>query len=354
MPSVSQLVKLVQTLDNVEFPQHHKKVDELICNGRYITLNQPHTLKDGIECYSTLRIQGMSKAPFDSFNMGLHVGDDAEVVLKNREEVCKDLKLKRLVFMNQTHSDRLLFVDNNLNEAPDFFDCDGLVTTLDDVGIAVMTADCLPVLFFSPLGKAVAAIHCGWRGLVNDLIANTINFMTSLGIPRGSIMMTLGPAIGPQSYEVGKEIYDELIGQDPSFAEAFVAKSLEETNGVPKFLLNLYKLAFLRYNKETKQEAEALCDELLKLKDAPYNFLSKESQKALTPAQINAAINTLKRAHNLSENVLPDFDTLRDHKYFYSYRQSKETGRMASIIVPRNLTRQTGYFLCNSSCYSSA
>jgi YfiH family protein len=104
----------------------------------------------------------------------------------------------------------------------------------------VLTADCLPLLICNSRGTKVAAIHAGWRGLAGGIIENTLE---KLALPGSELLVWLGPAIGPQKFEVGNDVYDAFIAQDESARMAFIPKAHD------KWLANLYLLATQRLNK---------------------------------------------------------------------------------------------------------
>lgn len=318
------LENFVVALDSVEFHQNSYQPQELLHKERYIKLQQPHHVSKNVECFCTLRINGVSKEPYDSFNLGLHVGDDKEQVLKNRELVTSELGLNHLFFMDQTHSTDVILIDGNQQDEPPMgYKCDSLVSTLENAGIAVMTADCLPVLLFVPGSPVIAAIHCGWRGLVNGILENTISVIHQLGIDPAMIMMTMGPAIGPNSYEVGAEIYKDVVAQNLEYSSAFVARDLNETDGVQKYYFDLYKLAFIRYVHATEKFI------------TPFMQKLSSSSISLHNNELNKIEQILRDARDSTKTKLPCFDTLKQNNFFYSYRASKETGRLASIIVSR-------------------
>lgn len=319
---IQKLQDFVSALDSFVLTNKAEPFADSLYKDRYIKLKNPHEPSYCIEAFCTLRLHGHSVAPYDSFNLGLHVGDDAHAVALNRAQIKEDLGLKHLVFMDQTHSTDVLLVDDVLHQEPaQGFKCDAVVTTKANVGLAVMTADCLPVLLYVPGSTVVAAIHCGWRGLVNGIIENTIKVMTDVGVEPASIMMAMGPAIGPQSYEVGAEIFTAVIEQDSAYAKAFHARDLSETNGVQKYLFDLYQLAFMRYVKATNNSVLSFSKKL------------KKNEAVLGAEKVSKALSILADARDESKISLPKLDTLAQNDVFFSYRAAKVTGRMASIIV---------------------
>ena len=125
-----------------------------------------------ISALSTTRKGGVSVAPFDSFNVGLHVGDDEQAVLANREQLTNQLP-NPAVWLNQIHSSDVVVIDedSDLNQVRS---ADALYTRVAKQPLAIMTADCLPVLLCSTTGDEIAAVHGGWRGLAQGILAKTI------------------------------------------------------------------------------------------------------------------------------------------------------------------------------------
>ena len=178
----------------------------------------------------TTRQDGCSQGPFKGFNLGTHVGDDPNHVLANRAELARKLGC-RLAWLEQTHSTDVVEAAPGLVE-----EADACWTTEPDVACAVMTADCLPVLFCDRAGTRVAAAHAGWRGLAGGILENTV---AALGVAPQELLAWLGPAIGPQAFEVGPEVR-EIFGSAAA-AECFTAS---ERPG--HYLADIYQLARLR------------------------------------------------------------------------------------------------------------
>ena len=153
----------------------------------------------------TSRHGGFSDKPYDSFNLGLHVGDSPEKVRLNRGKLEEHLG-RPVLFMNQTHSDVVVKVDDRLEVSPDSIGihADGLVTASKETAVAVLTADCLPLLLWSEDGLAAAAVHCGWRGLASGIVSNAVKLMKEWS--NAGIRGFIGPCIGPSSFEVGADV----------------------------------------------------------------------------------------------------------------------------------------------------
>ncbi len=148
----------------------------------------------------TDRRNGHSRAPYESFNLALHVGDDPLVVAQNRDDL-KALSAP-LQFMNQVHGDDVVVVNELISEPT----ADALITQNPDIALAVMVADCIPLLLVSDL--VIAAVHVGRRGLVNGIALKTVSKMRELGAI--DIRAELGPSICGKCYEVPQDLADEV------------------------------------------------------------------------------------------------------------------------------------------------
>jgi YfiH family protein len=152
--------------------------------------------------FFTDRRGGSSLGVYESLNLALHVGDDPELVTANREHVGSPQ------FMNQVHGDEIVIVDSVTSDVPT---CDGLITTKSALSLAVMVADCIPLLLVSK--EAVGAIHVGRAGLVNRIALKAIHTMRSLGAI--DIHAILGPSICGACYEVPFEMQQEVMQAHP-------------------------------------------------------------------------------------------------------------------------------------------
>ncbi len=227
---------------------------------------------------STTRRGGVSAAPYDDgargggLNLGLHVGDDAGSVMRNRAMLQAQLP-GAPVWLNQVHGADVV----DAGTVKGMPDADASIATRPGVVCAIMTADCLPVLFADREGTVVGAAHAGWRGLAQGVLQNTVARMREAGAT--DITAWLGPAIGPQAFEVGAEVRAAFADLDPAAAAAFAMKP----DG--KYLADIYRLARL---------ALAGCG----------------------VQQIDGG----------------DFCTVSDESRFYSYRRDRVSGRMASLV----------------------
>jgi hypothetical protein len=185
----------------------------------------------GVRALSTTRTGGVSHAPYASLNLGQHVGDDPAAVRENRRRLRAVLPAEP-VWLQQVHGTRVFGVDGRGVDPPP--EADAAWTAARDVVCAVMTADCLPVLFCDDAGTTVAAAHAGWRGLVGGVLENTV---AALPVAPERLLAWLGPAIGPSAFEVGDEVRAAFVAADPAAARAFTPGT------AGKWMANLFLLA---------------------------------------------------------------------------------------------------------------
>ena len=180
----------------------------------------------------TTRDGGRSAAPFEHFNLAQHVGDDPLVVDFNRTFLRQQLQGEP-TWLAQVHGTQVV------EASPDIVhEADASWTARPGIAACVMTADCLPVLFCDRAGSRVADAHAGWRGLAAGVLEATLD---ALAVPSAEVLVWLGPAIGPQAFEVGPEVREAFVSLQPQAAGAF------RRGGRPGHLLaDLYQLARLR------------------------------------------------------------------------------------------------------------
>lgn len=230
----------------------------------------PANVKAGI----TTRLGGVSQPPFDSLNLATHVDDQQSDVLANRKLLKDYLELpEEPHWLNQVHGCRVSMDSSTESEA------DACMTQTTGRVCAVMTADCLPVLITDKQGSCVAAVHAGWKGLEQQVIARAIEIMPA---KVSDLLVWLGPAIGPQAFEVGEEVRDLFLEQGRSFANAFVTG---DGAAEGKWLMDIYNVA----------------------------------SQQLTELNVSGVYGG-------------GFCTYQDTERFYSFRRDKITGRMASLI----------------------
>ncbi len=193
----------------------------------------------GVQAALTTRAGGVSCSPYDSLNLGNHVGDDAAAVQTNRDRVAHRLAT-RPVWLNQVHGTDVAWLDN---ASADGLTADGVCTLAQGVACTILVADCLPVLLSDSQGRVVAAAHAGWRGLAGQagrgILDNTVRAMRERVSPNIDLRAWLGPCIGPQAFEVGPEVVDAFAGNgfDPQ------GLSQPHPQRAGKWLLNLPGLA---------------------------------------------------------------------------------------------------------------
>ena len=181
----------------------------------------------------TTREGGISLPPWASFNLGDHVGDDPAHVAANRAQLRLQLPAEP-EWLKQVHSARVVETGREPNPQ-----ADASFTREPGQVCAVLTADCLPVLFCDRAGSVVAAAHAGWRGLADGVLEATV---AAMQVPPGEILSWMGAAIGPQAFEVGDEVREVFISRHPEAAVAFVP------HAPAKWLADIYRLARIRLN----------------------------------------------------------------------------------------------------------
>jgi YfiH family protein len=222
----------------------------------------------GIRAFTTTRAGGVSSGPWATLNLGMHCGDEPAHVQANRDRLGQYLPA-RPQWLRQIHG-RIVREHGGSVTAPE--EGDALVAFAPGRVCAILTADCLPVFLCSDEGDRVAVAHAGWRGLAAGILPETVN---ALDWESPRLMAWLGPAIGPQAYEVGADVEGTLAGIEPA---AF------RRHG-NKWLLDLYRVARTQ----------------------------------------------LQRA-GVERVFGGDLCTFSDPERFYSYRRDGKTGRMASVI----------------------
>lgn len=219
----------------------------------------------------TTRAGGVSRGPYASLNLASHVGDAAAAVAENRRRLRAQLPDEPR-WLAQVHGIRVV----DAAAVASGIEADASLARRAGTVCAVMTADCLPVLLCDAEAGAVCAAHAGWRGLAGGVIEAAV---AAMRCPPETLLAWLGPAIGPQAFEVGAEVRETFLAHAPEAATAFAAKE----NG--KWLADLYRLAGQRL-------------------------------KALGVARVFGG----------------GFCAFSDAERFYSFRREKATGRMASLI----------------------
>jgi hypothetical protein len=176
-------------------------------------------------------------------NLAFHVGDDEKNLLNNHQKLSEQLnyKLEKVVHMKQIHSNIVKIIDenDNFNNPPN---CDALITNKKDIPLMVMVADCSPILFYDPKQKVIAVAHAGRAGAFHNIIHNVIQtFTNTFSSNREDILVSIGPAICQECYEVGEEIYVEAQALKLTYA-------LKEHN--KKYYLNIRAILYRQLLKE--------------------------------------------------------------------------------------------------------
>ena len=203
----------------------------------------------------SLRDGGVSGAPYDSLNLGDHVGDEPQAVARNREIHAQALRANP-VYLKQVHGWEVVELaagtqDGKLQATPDGVVADACITAQRGVACTIMVADCLPVLFCNRAGTLVGAAHAGWRGLCGEAgegvlehifkrfeaLAHMDTAQSATKIIANDWLVWLGPCIGPSAFEVGAEVREAFVGADARAAECFAP----QPSG--KFLADLPALA---------------------------------------------------------------------------------------------------------------
>jgi YfiH family protein len=228
---------------------------------------------DTVKALSTTRQGGFSTPPFDSFNLGIHVGDNANIVTRNRQYLIEIAHLPESPrWLNQVHDTGISLADNwQLNDK-----ADAIVSNQLNQVCTIMTADCLPIILCNQDGDTIAAIHAGWRSLAAGIIEKTVQHFSC---PPREILAWLGPAIGPSQFEVGSDVFHAFTQHSEQAQKAFVQ------TGDSHYLADIFTLA--------KQRLNAL------------------------------GIHAIFGGH---------FCTVTESDQFFSYRRDGVTGRMATMI----------------------
>lgn len=187
-----------------------------------------------VRAVATTREGGVCKGAYAGFNLGTHVEDDPAAVAGNRRLLVGRLGLPaEPAWMDQVHGCDVVELDGVPGNPPQ---ADAALTRTPGVPLAVLTADCLPVLFCDEAGREIAVAHAGWRGLAAGVLENTV---VAFEAAPESIHAWLGPAIGPDDFEVGTDVLEAFAARLPGSEAAF------EPSGDGKFLADIYQLARL-------------------------------------------------------------------------------------------------------------
>ncbi|MBE0494093.1 MAG: peptidoglycan editing factor PgeF [Thiomicrospira sp.] len=224
-----------------------------------------------VQACTTTRQGGVSLPPYDALNLAYHVQDNPQAVSQNRQLLAQRLKLTDIVWLDQQHTTDCLYVDCVPQQIPV---TDAVWTDQPGLVLAVMTADCLPILLTN--GKRICAIHAGWRGLLDGIIENSLKQCVTR--PGDGWQAWIGPAISAEFFEVGDEVRQAFVQKHPTFDQFF------QPHG-DKWLADL----------------AAMAEQILRL-------------------------------HGIQNVTQSNLCSYADSDRFYSYRRDQTTGRMASLI----------------------
>jgi YfiH family protein len=185
---------------------------------------------------------GQSRSPFDSFNLALHVGDVATDVEQNRQRLMQRCQgLERIQYLNQVHGKHVISIDAAEDDRPS---ADASITHQAGIACAVMTADCLPLLFCDEAGEQIAAVHAGWRGMDAGIVEATLK---SMAAHPSKILVWMGPAISQQYFEIGPEVKTQLMVSVASNLLAEAENAFSPSASQPShFMADLCQLARLQ------------------------------------------------------------------------------------------------------------
>ena len=232
------------------------------------------------------RKNGVSKGFYESLNCGLGSGDKKENVLKNLEFVSEKISCKKkfLITLNQTHSNKVIHIKNK-TDVKNKLNADAIVCEIKNIGISILTADCVPILFYDKKKKIIGCAHAGWKGALKGIIKNTVKKFNELNSNNADLIAVVGPCINKKNYEVKKNFFNEFMDVDKNNEKFFA-----QVDG-KKYFFDL------------------------------RGFVNKEI--------LNLNISNI-------ENI--EMDTFSNKKYFYSYRRStlnneEDYGRCISVIL---------------------
>jgi polyphenol oxidase len=208
----------------------------------------------GADAAVTARSGGVSSGPYATLNLSLTVGDDPGCVLANRRRLAAAFgaRLEDFVFARQVHGAAVRVVgeadrgsgafspDDVIGSPGEAGGVDALVTASPGVVLAILTADCVPVLLHDPVAGVLACVHAGWRGTVAGVTAAAIAAMQSLGSRPADVIAGLGPAIAADRYQVGPDVHQAVTQTFGPAAAAFIRPDARPDSGSGRWLLDLW------------------------------------------------------------------------------------------------------------------
>ena len=187
---------------------------------------------------------GVSKGIYKSLNCGVGSKDKKTDIQKNLKIVRKKIsnKSKEIFLVKQIHGNKFLFLRKNLNIKNISVSADAIITEKKNLPIAVLTADCVPILIFDKKRKMIAAIHAGWRGAYREIIQKVIKFMFNQGCDQKNMIVAIGPCISMSNYEVKKKFKDKFIKKDEKNIKFFKNNKNKIYFDLPKYVKKQVKL----------------------------------------------------------------------------------------------------------------
>jgi YfiH family protein len=169
------------------------------------------------------RKNGVSKGIYNSLNCSINSKDKKENVIQNINIVSKKLNCEKkpIVALNQNHGNKVVCF-NNRQDVKNKIIGDAIVTTMKNVGISVLTADCVPILIYNPKKKIVGCVHAGWKGTLNGIIENTVDKFLELNSNTRDLVVAIGPCINHHHYEVGHDFYKKFVDQNNNNQQFFI------------------------------------------------------------------------------------------------------------------------------------
>jgi len=232
------------------------------------------------------RKNGVSDGYYKSLNCGLGSNDHKDNVKKNIEIVCQKIKCEKesLITLNQVHSNEVIYFKNK-NLIKNKLKGDAIVSEVKNVGIAILAADCAPILFYDPKKNIIGCAHSGWKGALNGIVENTVKKFNELNSSNEDLIAVVGPCIDKKSYEVKIDFFEKFISKNKNYIDFFD-----------------------------------------KINNTKYNF------------DLRGFINSKLLKLNIKNIENIEKDTFSEEEFFYSYRRSlikkeKDYGRCISVII---------------------
>ena len=222
------------------------------------------------------RLDGLSKRQFKSLNCSNSSGDNKKIVFKNRLIALKNLHLnkKKLVLIKQTHSSKVIRINkNNLNKN---LKADGMITSLDNVVLGILTADCAPIFIYDDSNKFVCSLHAGWKGSLNNISQKAVKLFEKYNIQRDNLYAIIGPCLGMNNFEVDTDFKMKFIKKDSKYSKFFKKKNNVKSYFNLRKLIN-YQLTELGLKKIFNVNRDTYSDENLFFSHRRSNHKGKKS-----------------------------------------------------------------------------